>query len=170
MSTTERNITSTDNSRRIIFIVVGIVSLILIAGLIWLMKRPVPAGGGGDNQPRLEGALRPGSPEFEKYKSLIVLDKPEAVEAGRALGDIVMTLQTTVRNFTGRTINGLEMRAAVVDSQGNPIKERTVIVVPTRQAELEPNKTLPVSVMLEGFRKTDNRADIKMEVTGVKFK
>jgi hypothetical protein len=62
------------------------------------------------------------------------------------------------------------MRAAVVDYEGKPVKERTVLVIPTRQPELAPNKTLPVQVMLEGMSDTDARANIKMEVTGFKFK
>ena len=86
------------------------------------------------------------------------------------MGDTVMSLHTTVRNFTGRTLNGLEIRAAVVDHQGKPVKERTVVVIPTKQAELEPNKTMLVQVMLEGMSDTDDRANIKMEVTGFKFK
>jgi hypothetical protein len=67
-------------------------------------------------------------------------------------------------------LNGLEVRATVVDHQGKVVKERTVVVVPTRMPELEPNKTMTVQVMLEGFSDTDDRANIKMEVTGFKFK
>ena len=122
---------------------------------------------------KIEGALRPGSPEFDQYRQKIPLDKPEATEAARAIGDIVMTLKTTVRNFSGRTINGLEIYAAVVDSQGKPVKERTVVAVPSRrtgQMELEHNQVLEVPVMLEGMRKEDDRANIKMEVTAIRFK
>jgi hypothetical protein len=43
-------------------------------------------------------------------------------------------------------------------------------VVPTRQPELPPNKTMTVNVMLEGMSDTDARANIKMEVTGFKIK
>jgi hypothetical protein len=64
----------------------------------------------------------------------------------------------------------LEIRGAVVDHQGQPVKERTVIVIPSRQPELAPNKTMPVTMMLEGMKDTDDRANIKMEVAGVKFK
>jgi hypothetical protein len=42
--------------------------------------------------------------------------------------------------------------------------------VPTRQAELEPNKTMLVQVMLDGMSDADDRANIKMEVTGFRFK
>jgi hypothetical protein len=70
----------------------------------------------------------------------IVLDSPEADEAKRPLGDIVMSLHTTVRNLTGKTLNGLEMWAAVVDHQGKAVKERTVVIVPTRQPEIPPKQ------------------------------
>jgi hypothetical protein len=42
-------------------------------------------------------------------------------------------------------------------------------VIPTRQPELSPNKTMMVQVMLEGMGDADDRANIKMEVTGFKF-
>src|SRR6185369_15074983 len=109
------------------------------------------AGGSGPAEPTLQGAIRPGSPEFDKYKAGLVLDDPEATEAKRALGDIVMSLQTTVRNLTGKTLTGLEIHAAVVDYQNKPVKERTVVVIPARQPELLPNKTIQVNVLLDGM-------------------
>jgi hypothetical protein len=62
------------------------------------------------------------------------------------------------------------MRAAVVDYDGKPVKQRIVVVIPERLPELAPNKTLPVAVKLDGMSDTDARANIKMEVTGFKFK
>jgi hypothetical protein len=155
-------------SRRTLIIIVAIVAAVTIALLFYLLMRA--SGGTGNAEPALQGAIRQGSPEFEQYRSRIVLDLPEAEEAKRALGDTVMSLHTTVRNFTGRTLNGLEVRAAVVDHQGKVVKERTVTVLPNRQPELEPNKTMTVQVMLEGMSDTDDRANIKMEVTGFRFK
>ncbi len=55
--------------------------------------------------------------------------------------------------------------------QGKPVKQRTVVVMPNdRRSELEPNKTMYVQVMLEGMSENDDRAKIKMEVTGLKEK
>ena len=154
-------------SHKTLIIVVAVAAGILIAGffgfLFW-------ASGSGPAEPTLQGAIRPGSPEYEKYKAGLVLDEPEAFEAKRALGDTVMTLRTTVRNLTGKTINGLEIYAAVVDHQGKPVKDRTVLVVPTRQPEIAPNKTMEVPITLEGLKDTDDRANIKMQIAGVKFK
>src|SRR6266576_4324252 len=150
MATSERNIDGQDDSSRKIIIIVAIIAAILIAGLFYGLMR-VSGGGTATRPPRLEGAIRPGSPDWDKYSNYIVRDEPEADEAKRALGDIVMTLHTTVRNFTGRTITGLEVWGAVVDSDGKPVKQRTVVVIPARQIELEPNKTMRVSILIDGF-------------------
>lgn len=169
MVASERDISSKTDSRRNIIIVVAVIAALVIAGVFYLLMRAGRSSSSGAPT-RLEGAIRPGAPEWENYSKLIALDLPEADEAGRALGDIVMTLHTTVRNFTGRTINGLEIRAAVVDHQGNAVKERFIVVVPTRHPELEPNRTIPVNVVLDGMTEKDDRANIKMEITGFKFK
>jgi hypothetical protein len=152
---------------RILIIVVAVGAAVVVAGFVGLLLYVNRAGTG---EPTLQGAIREGSPEFAKYKSQIYLEEPEATEAKRALGDIVMTLTTTVRNLTGKTLNGLEIRASVVDYEGKPVKQRSVVVIPTRQPELAPNKPMQVNVMLDGMKDSDARANIKMEVAGFKFK
>src|SRR6185503_1107254 len=166
MAVPDRRIEASESSRTII-IVVAVIAAVAIAGLFYGLMRF--AGGGRSTETGLQGAIRAGSPQWEANKPNIVLDEPEATEAKRALGDIVMSLQTTVRNLTGKTLNGLEIHAAVVDYEGKPVKEGTVVVVPTRQPELPPNRTMDVPVMLEGMKDTDDRANIKMEITGFKF-
>ena len=168
MVASERDI-SDDKSRRTIVIVVALIAAVAIAGLFYLLMR-AGRNSAADGTTRLAGATRPGSPEWDQYSKLIALDEPEADEANRALGDIVMTLRTTVRNFTGKTITGLEIRAMVVDHQGNPVRERSVVFVPTKQPELAPNKILPVSVVLDGMTETTDRANIRMLVSGFKLK
>jgi hypothetical protein len=157
-----------DKSPRAIIIAVAVVAAVLIGGVFYVLMRKSMR----DSPPlRLDNAIRAGSSDFEKYKKLIPLDDPEADESPRALGDIVMTLHTTARNFTGRTITGLEVHAAVVDHQNQPVKERTVVVIPLPdREELEPNKTMFVGVRLEGMTESDDRANIKMEVTAFRFK
>lgn len=155
-------------TNRTLVIVVAIGAALLIAVFFYVLMRA--SGGGTASEPTLQGAIREGSPQFEEYKSKILLDDPEATEAKRTLGDIVMTLTTTVRNLSGKTLTGLEIRAAVVDYEGKPIKQRNVVVIPIRQPELAPNKTMPVNVTLDGMKDTDARANIKMEVAAFKLK
>src|SRR5215212_7029682 len=139
MAAQDRRFEETD-SRKTLIIVVAVAAAVVIALFFYLLMRAGHSAGGAE--PTLQGAIRAGSPQFDQYKSQIVLDDPDATEAKRALGDWVMTLVTTVRNLSGKTLNGLEIRAAVVDYEGKPVKERTVVVVPTRQPELPPNKTM----------------------------
>lgn len=167
MAAQDRRLEETE-SRKTLIIVVAVAAAVVIALFFYLLMRAGGSGSGGE--PRLAGAIRPGSAEFEQYKSQIVFDEPEAVESPRALGDIWMSLTTTVRNLSNKTLDGLEMRGVVVDHQGQPVKERTLIIIPTRQAELAPNKTMQVSINIDGFKQTDDRANIKMEITGLKFK
>jgi hypothetical protein len=155
-------------SHRTLIIVVSIVAAVVIVAFFYLLFLLI--GWRGGTEPTLQSAIRPGSPEFDQYKTQVVMDDPEAFESKRALGDIVMTLKTTVRNLSGKTLNGLEMRAAVVDHQGKAVKERTVVVVPGRVREIPPNKTMEVPITLEGMKDSDDRANIKMEITGLTFK
>ena len=156
-----------DKSRRTIVIIVALVAALAVGGLFYVLmsKSAAPS-----IPTRLADAIRAGSPEYDEYKARIPLDPPEAEESKRALGDWMMTLRTVARNFSGRTITGLEVHAAVVDHQGQPVKERTVVMIPGRLSELEPNKTMPIFVTLDGMSDEDDRANIKMDVTAFKFK
>lgn len=167
MASSDRQTASTEDSRKNVIIGVAVISALVIGGLFYFLLR---ATGGGSPPPTLQGAIRAGSPEWEQYRQKIVLDPPEADEARRPLGDIVMTLRCTVRNFTGQTLRGLEMKGSVVDYDGNPVRERVVVVIPTeRQPELGPNKTMTAVVVIEGFKESDNRANIRMDVSGFRF-
>src|SRR6266566_5291196 len=158
MATPERQTAETDESQRKIVIVVAVIAAVAIAALFYFLMR---ATGGGSVEPTLEGAMRPGSAEFAANQPKIVLDSPEAYESKRALGDIVMNLQTTVRNFTGRTLTGLEMRGMVVDHQGKPVREKTAVILPTTgQRELDPNHAMVARIRLEGMTDSDDRANI----------
>jgi hypothetical protein len=161
----DRRIETSETNRTLIIVIAVIAAIVIAGGFYGLMRL---SGGGGPTG--LQGAIRQGSPQWEENSKNIVLDEPEATEAKRALGDITMTLSTVVRNLTGKTLTGLEIRGAVVDYDGKPVKQRAVVVIPGRVSELAPNKTLPVNITLDGMSDKDARANIKMEVSGFKFK
>ena len=157
-----------EKPRRTLIIVVAVIAAVVIGGIFYLLFRQTAAPEG---PPALADATRAGSPEFEQYRSKIALDTPEASQSTNVLGGFQMTLETTVRNFTGRTLTGVEIRAAILTSQGSVLKERTVVVVPSaKRAELEPNKTMFVTVPISGIKETDDRASLWMEVTAFKFR
>src|SRR5258705_1218700 len=168
MATSDQQFPDSHASRRKVIIIVAVIAVLAIGGLFYVLMLSV---GSGTTEAKLEGAIRPGSPEFEQYASKIVLDKPEAYQSKQALGGIVMNLQTVVHNFSGRTLSGLEIKGIVVDHQNKPVNQRAAVAVPSaRQPELENNRSMIVVVLLEGMTDKDDRADIRMEVSGFKFK
>lgn len=154
-----------DKSRRAIYLVVALVAVLGTALLIYFATRPAAP----PVEPRLEGGIRADSPEFAQAKERLVVEfdaNENATEATRAIGGTVMTLTPTIRNLTGRTVDSVELRASVVNLEGQPVKQRTVV----RQLNLEPNKVTRVPISLEGFKQGDVRANANVELTGVKFK
>lgn len=153
-----------DKSRRTIFIVVALASAVLVAGLVWLATRPSTQTG----EPRLANALRPGSPEFEQIRERLVVEfiPDENADIGpTALGTYSVIMKPTVRNFTGRTVNGLEFHAAGLDIGKEVIRRRTFVW----QQEIEPNKVAVVSFSLN-FPQDNKPASLKLDLTGVTFK
>jgi hypothetical protein len=148
-------------TRRVVFAVVAVVAVLLIAGLAYLASRPAARPG----EEKLAGAIRPGSPEFPSKDRLMVDFDPnqDATGGQNSLGNYVVTMNPTVRNFTGRTISGLEFHAAGVDLKGQTVRERNFVT----EDEIEPNKILKPAI---GLSFPDRPADLKLELTGVRFK
>ena len=110
--------------------------------------------------------IRPGAPDFPGNKLVVDFDPDENATIGaNALGNYVVTMKPTVRNFTGRTVNGLELRAAGLDLKGNVIRERTYVT----EEEIETNKTASPAIGLN-FPSDNRPAQLKLELTGVRFK
>jgi hypothetical protein len=167
----------TDKTRRLIFIVAGAIAVLLLAGLVvYLKTRPGPTAAVVLDQ-KLDGGIRADSPEFEKYRGLLKVDDPEGETAKSVAGGIEMRMATTVRNFTGRTIIGLEMKGSVVGLEDKVMKQRTLVVIPSNELrELESSETARVPIIIPGFKGEEGEkiesglAKLKMEVTAVKFR
>ena len=151
-----------DKSRLVIYAAVTVLALLLVGGLAYLASRPAAKPG----EERLADAIRPGSPEFPGDKLIVDFEPDEdATMGGNALGNYVVTMKPTVRNFTGRVVNGLEFRAAGLDLQGKLIRERTYVT----EDEIEPNRTASPAIGLN-FPSNSPPAQLKLELTGVRFK
>lgn len=163
MSSFERGGGEADGTRRLIFIAVAAVAALLIAGLAWWASRPSAQPG----EERLAEAVRPGAADFPGPERLVIDFKPDDnAEIGpTALGTWAVTMRPVVRNFTGRTVNGLEFRAAGLDLSGNVIRERTFVT----QQEIEPNKVHTPAISVN-FPQDNKPADLRLELTGVRFK
>ena len=117
---------------------------------------------------RLEQSLRPGDLEFERFREQIVIDDLVGTEKMHPFNNLSVALIATVRNKTERTITGLELRGAILDSKGSLIRERTVVVIPTRQTALERDEEMNVRILLERIKPASERDHILMEVTALR--
>jgi hypothetical protein len=151
-----------------------LLSALLILGFWYIRRQPAPNANVA--QARLDNAVRRGTPEWDKNIKNLVLEvtADDKFESLKAMGGIWMKIQPTLRNFTGKSVTGLEMRVYVHDLQGRIVKEKTQIVIPgningVAYEELENNKTVKIPLTLDGFKQTDERADIKMEITGFRL-
>lgn len=120
-------------------------------------------------EPRLEGALQPGQPEFEESRRHIAIERLVGTEKVHPLDNLAVAMTATVRNNTGRNISGLELRGAVLDRENSSVRERTVVIIPQRQKILEPGEAINTRILLDGIDKNSDRAHLVMEVTAIRF-
>ena len=55
-----------------------------------------------------------------------------------------------------------------IDTFGNSIKDKTLIVVPNQYVKLNPNEVADVTVRIDGFDPKADRANIRWKVTAIK--
>jgi hypothetical protein len=164
----EDEIKPKSRSSKYLIIAFAFAALIVGGAIVFLLLRPTVQD---VENGYLEGAYREGSPEFEKYTKGLVIETNEnsALQSPTALGTIVMLLGANLKNYTGKTIVGLEIRASVIDQKGNTVRDKTVIVVPKQQPILSPDEKMYVNVRIDGFTRDDDRADVRWKVTAIKF-
>ena len=120
-------------------------------------------------EPRLEGALQPGQPEFEEFRSHIAIEQLVGVEKVHPFDTLAVAMTATVRNNTGRNISGLELRGAILDRKNSSVRERTVVIIPRQQKLLESGEGINTRILLDGIDKDSDRAHLVLEVTAIRF-
>jgi len=148
-------------------IVSFIVALLIIGGVIFLLSRKPPAN---EQMAQLvASANHEGSPEFnELTKDIIIATDDRTVESPTGLGTISMYIRGKIRNKGTKTIDILEVNAAVITQFNQVVKDKSILVVPVQQSTLEPGQTIPITLALEGFSKDDDRANIRWKVSAIR--
>jgi hypothetical protein len=141
-------------------------AIALLAAGIYYVTQPIVTS---NVEPGLERALYTGQPEFEQFREQIAIEQLVGKEKVHPLNNLAVEITALVRNDTGRKISGLEMRGAIRDAQNSTVRERTVVVIPTRQTILEADEAINVRILLESIDKDSDRAHAVMEITGIRF-
>jgi hypothetical protein len=117
----------------------------------------------------LAGAYRDGSPEYaELNKDIIISTDDQTVQSPMATGKISMFIHGKIRNKGTKTINILEVSVSVVTQFNQVLRERKILVVPVQQPTLGPDDIIPITLTLDGFEKSDDRANIRWKVTAIR--
>lgn len=118
----------------------------------------------------LEGAFREGTPEFEALTKKLIIENDEenTFESPLGIGTIMMSIAGEVRNYSDKTVTGLEIKVSVLDSFGKVVKSETEAVIPIQQAKLEPKQEMKVTIRIDGFEQKDDRARVQWKVTAIK--
>ena len=154
-------------SKKILFGALIVAILAVVAVIWWISLKPTTTQ---IVQDAMEGAYREGSPEFQNYTRKIVAqtEEDQTTKSPTAMGTVSMYITGTIRNFTGKTLTGLEIKVGMVDTFGNLLKEKTVVVIPKQRETLENNQSMAVKVTIEGFDPKDDLANIRWKVTAIK--
>lgn len=118
----------------------------------------------------LEGSFIEGTPQFAEITKdiLIETDLDRTVQSPTVFGTISMAISGKIRNKGNKNINGLEVKVAVITQKNEVLKEKRVLVVPIQKNMLEPGQTIPITLTLDGFKKEDDRANIRWKVTAIR--
>ena len=153
-----------------ILILAGVITTLLAifaAGLYYVAM--TQSGVRSYAEPRLEGALQPGQPEFEEFRQHIAIEQLMGTEKVHPFDTLAVAMVATVRNNTGRTISGLELRGAVLDRESSSVRERTVVIIPRQQKLLESGEGINTRILLDGIDNDSDRAHLVLEVTAIRF-
>lgn len=146
-----------------------LIGTLLVAGAIGLFS--LKPSSEEQQQQLLAGAFLEGTPEFELYTKDIVIqtEMDNIMQSPTAMGTIMMSIPAKIRNKGQKTINALEVKVGVVDLAGKVVRERKIMVVPKQVETLPPGQTIRVIGTIEGFKKDDDRANVRWKVTAIKF-
>lgn len=151
------------------FIAAFLVGAVLVGGVVFGLFKFRGATVEEQKSRVFEDALTEGSADFEALTRRIVIQTNEATQATTPLGAVLMTARGTIRNNSDKVITALEVKVSILDEKRNPVKEKSVIVVPGEKfLKLEPRQEVELSVSIDGFKEGDDRADIRWKVTAIK--
>jgi hypothetical protein len=144
-----------------IMILSGLAVLVVIALIIMVTsfaRRPVHTD-----------MAHAGSPEFDAYASNIKLGSLDK-RSGERLNVRYARILSTAQNLGDTVLVGLQLRAAVIGTGGQLIREKIITPVPNSSNTLGPNQTMSIDVAIEPVPDPSEIADMTLELYGLKLK
>lgn len=110
-----------------------------------------------------------GSPEYDAYASNVIIGNIEK-KTGERLNYRYARILCTVRNAGDAVLVGVQLRAAIIGTGGQLLKEKIFTPVPNTRDTLGPNQTMNIDVSVERVPDPSEIADMTIELNGLKVK
>ena len=110
-----------------------------------------------------------GSPQFDDYAASVVISSVEKFHGERITGKYAR-IQCKVENTGDRTVTALQLKARVVGTGGQLIREKIFTPVPNVRNALESNQTMNIDVSVEPVPDESEIMDMTIELVGLKLK
>ncbi|MEK6284291.1 MAG: hypothetical protein AABO57_00955 [Acidobacteriota bacterium] len=110
-----------------------------------------------------------GSPEFDAYAPNVIISNMEK-RSGERLNIRYARILCAVQNAGDQVLVGLQLRAAVIGTGGQVLREKIITPVPKTSETLGPNQTMKIDVSLEPVPDPSEIMEMTIELYGLKVK
>jgi hypothetical protein len=144
-----------------IMIVSGVAVLVVIVLIIAVTSL-------GRRQSQTEFA-HAGSPEFDAYAPNVRIVNIEK-KTGERMNIRYARILCTVHNAGDQVLVGLQLRAAIIGTGGQVLKEKIITPVPNTRDTLRPNEAMNIDVSVERVPDPSEIMEMSIEVYGLKLR
>jgi hypothetical protein len=110
-----------------------------------------------------------GSPEFDSYAPNVKIGNIDK-RTGERMNYRYARILCTVENAGDAVLVGLQLRAAIIGTGGQLLKEKIFTPVPGRRDELDPHQSMNIDVSVERVPDPSEIMDMTVELNGLKVK
>lgn len=110
-----------------------------------------------------------GSPEFDAYAANIKIGNLDK-KTGERLNVKYARILCVVQNAGDQVVVGLQLKASVIGTGGQLIREKIITAVPNNKDTLPPNQSMNIDVSIEPVPDPWDIRDMVIELSGLKLK
>lgn len=111
----------------------------------------------------------PGSTEFDVYAANVKIDNIEK-KTGERLNNRYARIQCTLENAGDQVLAGAQLKASIIGTGGQLIREKIFTPIPKVRDTLGPNQTMNIDVSVEPIPDPSEIMDMTIELVGLKVK
>lgn len=110
-----------------------------------------------------------GSPEFDSYAPNVIIGNIEK-KTGVRLNNRYARIQCTLQNTGDQALVGAQLKASIIGTGGQLIREKIFTPVPNVRDTLGPNQTMNIDVSVEPVPDPSEIMEMTIELIGLKLK